>query len=163
MATDFYGSVAAADAYHAARGNTAWIGTSEAKQAALIRASAYIDGTYYNRFSGSKVGGRAQTLQWPRTGATDADGNAVAADSVPTEVEQATYEAVLRELAKPGSLRPDYVAASTVKRVKVDVLEKEYAVSSAGGPADVTPVIGVIDAILAPLLTRWVGPAVLVV
>lgn len=40
---DFYGSVADADSYHQTRGNTGWTGEDAAKQAALIRASAYIE------------------------------------------------------------------------------------------------------------------------
>ena len=36
---DFYGTLAQADAYNAARGNASWsAGTEEAKQAALVRA-----------------------------------------------------------------------------------------------------------------------------
>ena len=159
---EFYGTVAAADAYHAARANTAWAGDEVAKQAALIRASAYIDGKYQfqnacgrweSLFSGSKTGGRAQALQWPRTGATDNEGNAIPVDEVPIEIEQATYEAALREIVLPGSLSPDYVASGAIKRQKVDVLEIEYQ-SAAPGAAGVPtrPVITVVDEMVAPLL-----------
>lgn len=159
---DFYGSVAAADAYHAARANTAWTGEEMAKQAALIRASAYIDGKYQfqnacgrweSLFPGVKTGGRAQTLQWPRTGATDNENSTIPPDEVPVEIEQATYEAALREIVTPGSLSPDYVASGAIKRQKVDVLEIEYQTAAAdAGAVPTRPVITVIDEMIAPLL-----------
>ncbi len=158
---DFYGTVAEADAYHAARANTAWTGDEMAKQAALIRASAYIDGKFQAQnscgrweslFSGVKTGGRAQSLQWPRTGATDNEGNEIAPDEVPVEVRNATYEAALREIVLPGSLSPDYVASTAIKRQKVDVLEIEYQASNAGGAVPTRPVITVVDELIAPLL-----------
>lgn len=172
---DFYGSVSAADAYHLARANAAWVGEDAAKQAALIRASAYIDGKYQAQnscgrweslFSGAKTGGRAQSLQWPRTGATDNEGHAIPADEVPIEIEQATYQSALREIALPGSLSPDYVASQTIKREKVGPLETEFAVSdSASGAGSVRPVITVVDELLAPLLgcKTYCGVAVFVV
>ncbi|OSN39557.1 DnaT-like ssDNA-binding protein [Pseudomonas syringae] len=158
---DFYGTVADADAYHAARANTAWTGGDMAKQAALIRASAYIDGKFQAQnscgrweslFSGVKTGGRAQALQWPRTGATDTEGHAIPADETPIEVVQATYEAALREIALPGSLSPDYVASTAIKRQKVDVLEIEYQAPSTVAGVPTRPVITIVDELIAPLL-----------
>ncbi|KWT12062.1 hypothetical protein CFBP3846_03638 [Pseudomonas syringae pv. avii] len=158
---DFYGNVADADAYHAARANTAWTGEDMAKQAALIRASAYIDGKFQAQnscgrweslFSGAKTGGRAQALQWPRTGATDTEGHEIPAEEIPIEVVQATYEAALREILLPGSLSPDYVASTAIKRQKVDVLEIEYQSASTASGVPTRPVITVVDELIAPLL-----------
>lgn len=171
---DFYGTVAAADAYHAARANAAWTGDDLAKQAALIRASVYIDGRYrkllasgvwQSLFPGVKTEGRGQAREWPRTGAEDYEGHAIPSDQVPVEVEQATYEAALRELVEPGSLSPDFVAASTVKRQKVGPIEEEFSVASgADGAASVRPVISIIDEMIAPVLVaRYTLPAVFVV
>jgi hypothetical protein len=171
---DFYGTVAAADAYHAARANTAWTDDDVAKQAALIRASAYIDGRYrkllpsnvwVSLFPGTKTEGRAQAREWPRTGAVDYEGHQLSTTEVPIEVEQSTYEAALRELTLPGSLSPDYVASQTIKREKVGPLETEYAtVTGEGSAASVRPIISVIDEIIAPLLVaRYMLPAVVVV
>lgn len=171
---EFYGTVAAADAYHAARANSAWAGTEQAKQAALIRASAYIDGKYQQQnscgrwesmFSGVKTGGRTQELQWPRTGATDNEGAAIPSTEVPAEIERATYEAALREIVAPGSLSPDYVASEAIKRQKVDVLEIEYQAAADSGAVPTRPVITVVDELVAPLLrsTRLCGVAVFVV
>ncbi|MED7670195.1 hypothetical protein GXB78_23605 [Pseudomonas moraviensis subsp. stanleyae] len=171
---DFYGTVAAADAYHAARANAAWTGDDVAKQAALLRASVYIDGRYrkllasgvwQSLFPGVKTEGRGQAREWPRTGAEDYEGHAIPSDQVPVEVEQATYEAALRELVEPGSLSPDFVAASTVKRQKVGPIEEEFSVAAgADGAASVRPVISIIDEMIAPVLVaRYTLPAVFVV
>ncbi|SDT52679.1 DnaT-like ssDNA-binding protein [Pseudomonas prosekii] len=158
---EFYGTVAEADAYHQARANVGWTGDDVAKQAALIRASVYIDGKYQAQstcgrweslFSGTKTGGRAQPLQWPRTGATDNEGHAIPPNEVPIEIEQATYESALREIAVPGSLSPDYVASGAIKRQKVDVLEIEYQTASTGSGVPTRPVITVVDELVAPLL-----------
>lgn len=169
---EFYGTLEAANTYHQARGNAAWAGTDGAKQAALLRASDYVDsfaqrlvapGVYEQVFGGVRTGGRAQLRVWPRTGAYDDEGNALPADTVPVEVEYATYEAALRELATPGSLTPDYVPANAVKREKVDVLEVEYATSSGAG-TPTAPIIAAVWAYLAPLIgARFAGPAVYVV
>ncbi|MFJ4587897.1 DnaT-like ssDNA-binding protein [Pseudomonas moraviensis] len=171
---DFYGTVAAADAYHAARANAAWTGDDVAKQAALIRASVYIDGRYrkllasgvwQSLFPGVKTEGRGQAREWPRTGAEDYEGHAIPSDQVPVEVEQATYEAALRELVEPGSLSPDFVAASTVKRQKVGPIDEEFSVAAgADGAASVRPVISIIDEMIAPVLVaRYTLPAAFVV
>ena len=167
---DHYGSVADADAYHLAMGNAAWTGSDTVKTAALVRASLYVDSLGLKQtacgtvtlWPGRKVGGRNQALQWPRTGAKDRDGEAVGT-AVPLEIEQATYEAALRELVSPGSLRPDYVAAEQVTREKVGPIEVEYA-ESAEGTNPTQPVVSVINAMLAPLLLcGGCGPAVFVV
>ena len=162
---DFYGTVADADAYHLARANTAWTGTTEAKEAALTRASAYIDGLGTKlpttecvlAFPGKKAGGRAQALQWPRMDAADREGETIPADEVPREVENATYEAALRELLKPGSLNPDYVATMAVKKAKVGPLETEFFGPAEGDQQPNKPFVGTISDILAPIMV-WRCP-----
>ncbi|HEB0696465.1 TPA: hypothetical protein RY210_001623 [Pseudomonas aeruginosa] len=173
MADAYYGTVAGADAYHQARGNAAWAAAAEAdKEAALARASAYIDGLGTQQpvsgcvlvFPGKKAGGRAQALQWPRSGAVDRDGEPVPADEVPREVEQATYEAALRELLKPGSLNPDYVATTAVKRAKVGPLETEFFGPADGAEQPNKPFVGVINDLLVPIMVlRCPMPAVFTV
>lgn len=170
---DYYGSLAAADAYNAARGNDAWeAGTEAAKLAALVRASAYVDGMVGQPantsgcvyvFPGQKLGGYAQALQWPRSGVTDRFDEPIPDGVIPTAIEHATYEAAYRELTSPGSLNPDFVPSQVVQREKVGPLETEYAVSKNGSPS-VRPVIGAIDSLLYPILTvRCPGPVVFVV
>lgn len=58
-----YVSVAVADAYHTAMGNSTWTGTDAAKEVALRRAAQYIDNRY--RFRGERRT-TTQALEWPR-------------------------------------------------------------------------------------------------
>lgn len=153
---DSYATLAEADAWHEARGNAAWADLTEAvREQALRRATTWVDATYGSRFIGVPGYPRVQALAWPRTGATDAGGYAVAADSIPVEIVRATAEAALREALSPGSLSPDYVASAAVVREKVGPLEVEYRGSS--GASAVQPVLTVVDGLLAPLLGRRSG------
>ncbi|WP_420465611.1 DnaT-like ssDNA-binding protein [Panacagrimonas sp.] len=171
----YYGNLTDAAAYHVDRGNAAWDAlTSTAQEAALVRASQYIDGRYRWRlmsgrwqsmFRGTKTGGRAQILEWPRTGATDYEGNEIGSTEVPTEVEYATYEAALREAADPGSLSPDYTASAQAIREKVGPVEVQYGeMKATDNTTPNRPVIPLIDEIIAPLVFRpYELPAVSVV
>lgn len=153
-----YGTLAAADAYHAARANVSWAAASEAdRTAALVRASDYVDaryqyelhGCWHSMFAGEPTEGRAQDRAWPRTGVAG-----IAPDEVPIEVERATYEAALRELAAPGFLMPDYIASEQVTRVKVGPIEESYAAASeTGGPPNM-PLMPMVDRLLAALICR---------
>lgn len=157
-----YGTLANANAYHMARGNTGWTGADALREAALQRATDYIDGRYRyqtaggcwkSMFRGTKTGGRAQDLEWPRTGATDSEGNEIPDDEVPVEVEHATYEAALRELLEPGSLSPVFVEAQQVTREKVGPIEVSYSEATMHGAMPPNrPVVPAIDDILAGLI-----------
>lgn len=150
-----YGTLIGADAYHLARGNTAWAGDNADKDIARLRGSDYIDQAFRSSFPGERTNGRnsatPQDREWPRTDAYDIDGALIPDDDVPQEVIDASYEAALRELVSPGSLMPDYDPSSQAKREKVDVIEVEY--TAAHGVASVMPIITAIRAILAPILT----------
>jgi len=153
----FYGTVAKADTYHADRGNTAWdasgVSTPD-KEQALLRASEYIDYHFRSSFPGYKTGLRTQTREWPRAWAFDIEHNSIDDDEVPIEVERATYEAALRELATPGSLLPDVTPRDQVKREKVGPIEVEYNTPPTAGAS--MPILTIVRGILAPILT---GPA----
>lgn len=152
-----YGSNAAADTYHAERGNTAWAALLDAaKTVARIRGSVYIDGYYGSRFPGTKTGGRAQERAWPRTSATDRDGASIDALSVPIEVEQAAYEAALIEAVTPGKLNPTLSQLNNVRRTSVGPVEKEFF--EPGGLEDLRPMVTIIEELLAPLIYRIVIP-----
>jgi len=156
--SDFYGTLAAADAYHLARGNSTWTGTDGVKNIALLRGSEYIDQAFRSAFPGLKTEQRDQLREWPRSDAYDIEGNYLPSDEVPDEVPIATYEAALRELVDPGSLLPDYDPGGQQKRVKVDVIEIEY--SAPHGAASSLPVVNAIRGILAPVLTGAVGSGI---
>lgn len=171
-----YGSVAGANAYFTARGNAAWTGDDGAKLAALTVASDYIDGRYRyqlypggrwkSMFSGVRTAGYGQDREWPRTGATDGEDNAIPDGTTPTPIEYATYEAALIQLTSPGSLTPVYVSTSQVKREKVGPLEVEYVAASSINPLwpPNMSVVPAIDMLVAPFLTsQTCGFAALVV
>lgn len=114
-------SVAAADAYHAARGSTAWAAMSiEAKEAALRRATDYM-AVYGARWKGERASAE-QTLDWPRVGVV-ASGYDVPSDAVPTPVANAC--AVLALKASTAELAPDLGAQK--QSVKVGPIETTYA------------------------------------
>lgn len=95
-----------ADAYHAARGHTAWTDaavTTAQKEAAIIRATDHIDRMFGSLFRGLKVL-PTQGLAWPRNGAYDDDGWPL--DEVPTLLKKACAEYALRALLY-GQLVPD--------------------------------------------------------
>jgi len=161
-----YGTLTEADAYHAARGRADWgDGNQDARTAALVRGSDYVDQRYTAAdcpatFPGHRAGGREQERAWPRFGVVDRDGNAVDPGTVPPEVVRAAFEAAYREFLAPGSLSPDYVAAEQVTREKVGPIETSYAT---GGALPNRPVVPAIDEILAGLLFRRCGVGVRVV
>lgn len=125
-----------ADAYQTDRGRQAWLdATDEVKDAALVRATDYIESRFGLKFIGTPVGD-VQELAWPRTGAAyPATGNAFPTDEVPACVLEGAIlyaEQVIGpdgddlELMTELSIVPD-VDSSNVKRKKekVDVLEEE--------------------------------------
>jgi hypothetical protein len=157
---DLYGSLAAATVYHSDRGNTAWAAAASdaLRTAALVRGSFAIDAAYGTRFRGAKPGG--QVLAWPRTDAEYGDGTSIS--GVPIEVEYAAYEAALRELASPRSMSPDVITGKIKKKVKVDVVEVEYATGE-GTAEEQRPIALVIEGLLAGLLRSAEPPYALVV
>ncbi|GJE00556.1 DnaT-like ssDNA-binding protein [Methylobacterium isbiliense] len=153
-----YVSVAEACAYHLARRNDAWLDPEvpdEFREAALVRATAFIDATYRDRFPGYRVQGRVQALEWPRVSAFTlvpdngrsaaflpgqdplfrSGVDAIPSTEIPREVVAAVCEAALRELTEPGSLSPDLERGGAIKRLAAGSVEIEYA---GGAPASTT-------------------------
>jgi hypothetical protein len=119
-----YASVAEADAYHLLRGNSTWTGLDAVKEAALIRATSYITGEYSSRWPGYRSSG-TQALDWPRSGALDADG--YYQSGVPVAVKVATIEAALLELVTAGTLTEAQDRGGAIVREKVGPIETEYS------------------------------------
>ena len=146
--TTTYGSDAGFKAWADARAVSYAGKTDDDIAAARLRASEAIDGRYRARFEGQKTGGRAQDREWPRAGACDREGLGIASDVIPAEIENATYEGTVRELASAGSLSPDIQAgAKVLKRVKAGSTELEYALQGT-----TTATFQRIDQALAPLI-----------
>lgn len=116
-----YVSVADCDTYHSNRGNAGWSGINAVKEAALRKATAYIDGKYRSRWKGGKVS-TIQPLCWPRWGVEDADGIFLSNATIPPRLKDAVCEAALRSLT--ADLAADVEPG--IKRQKVDVIETEY-------------------------------------
>jgi hypothetical protein len=150
-AANSYVSLADANTYHTARANSAWTGTDAAKEAALIRATQWLDGRYGDRWPGTRWKLRAQALDWPRIEAYDRDGTDIDYDSIPPEVVAATCEAALRELATPGSLSPDVTPGTAKVLTEVKGI-KWTPLRSSAGAQDMTPTLTAVDRALAPII-----------
>lgn len=150
-----YVTLEQADEYHTQNGNTAWFNgaaspSDDLRASALIRAAVILDGSYKSRWPGRRTHGRNQGLDWPRTGAADAEGFPIQGDEIPVEIRDAQCEMALREYVSPGSLNPDVVETSRVLREKVGDLEVQYAdVTKTGGSI---PQLTFVDNILAGIL-----------
>ena len=128
-----YVSVADADAYHAARGNTTWadLDDLEQKEPALRRATDYMMQVYRTRWKGVRMQAE-QALDWPRSGvytepfmhgAVGEYPYLVPDDIVPVEIARACAKLALKAVS--ADLAPDL--ARQTKREKVGPLEVEYA------------------------------------
>jgi len=126
-----------ADAYHAKRGNAAWIGEAAVKEAALLKAATYLDGEYRQRWKGYRVQPLVQSMEWPRSSVQISEGDSYFAsydhdgylgpiclpsNVIPQRLKDAQCELALRALS--AELAPD--STGRVKREKVDVLETEW-------------------------------------
>ncbi|QQP96544.1 DnaT-like ssDNA-binding protein [Lysobacter enzymogenes] len=95
-----YISVADADAYFLARGNTAWASLSEERKEQVLRDGAdYMTAVYGSRWKGVRKTAE-QALDWPRTGVV-VNGFAVADNIVPEPVRRANAELAVRASAGP--------------------------------------------------------------
>ena len=115
-----YASVSYANDYFSLRLNSAWTGSDSVKQAALIKATDYIEQTYSQRFIGV-IGNLPQLLSWPRY----VPYAPIESDEIPEGVKKATCELALEALT--GNLNP-VIDRSVQKRIKkIDVIEYEYS------------------------------------
>ncbi len=141
---DAYVSLAAFKTWAAARGLDLAAYADADLEAAIRRATVYLDRAYAGEFDGYPVNGRAQALAFPMVGLVDCFGYGVPSETIPREVEEATCEGAAREVAKPGALMPDVKAGGgIIQRVKSGDVEVEYA---SGGEA--YPKFPAIDAAL---------------
>lgn len=150
-----YATLAQADAYHAGRATVAWAGDDAAKEAALIRATQWLDGRYRAQFPGTRLNGRAQALEWPRYGVTDMAGDAVESDTVPQEITDAVCEAAVHELKKPGVLSP--VVTPAQQKVLVGLGDLTWKPLGGGGVASSLPTVTAVEGILSALFAARAG------
>lgn len=134
-----YISVADADAYHSAMGNAEWTGADAAKEAALRRATQYLDSHYKFRMQQLTTD---QRLAWPRE--TLVVGNKQYEWPV-REVREACAELALRALT--GTLFVDQ-ADRAVTSETVGPISVSYSASRLAGQTRFI----VVDQLLAPLM-----------
>ncbi len=147
---DSYATLVEADAYHLARGNTAWAGSTTLKENALRRSAVWVDINFRVQFPGARTIERDQVLEWPRINAFDVAGVFIVDTEIPIEIQQAQMEAALREVVAPGSLSPDYTASEQLKSLDVfQVVKREFF---GGGENAVKPVLHIVNGILAGLI-----------
>lgn len=140
-----YLSLPDADAYHLAFGNSTWdAATDAAKEAALRRATQYLDSRY--TFAGQRLT-TTQTLEWPRAGI---DLPSVRWTWPVKRVQDACAELALRALS--GSLTADQPSAQT-KSEEVGPVKVEYFQSAQDGQTRYL----LIDDMLRGLLTAGSG------
>lgn len=117
-----YVSVADADAYHVDFGNTAWASSTEpAKEAALRRATQYLDSRY--RYRGEPLTD-TQALAWPRTI------NDAISDWPVKRLADACCELAVRALA--GGLYTDQTATAVTSKT-VGPISVSYAETERNG------------------------------
>ncbi len=162
-----YADESDADAFQTDRGRQAWLdATTEVADAALVRATDYIEGRFGLQFIGQPLGD-VQTLAWPRQNAVYVrTGNAFPDDEVPIDIVNACILYANQVIGPDGddlesmtelSVTPTVSAdgAIKMKKEKVDVLEEqtEYFGSGGGG----SPALRTIQPIPEAdrLIRRW--------
>ena len=141
-----------------------------AAEAALRRATAYVDTKYRLRFPGYRTLRRAQPLEWPRAEAFYYQPDTatrtpffidprafypydlIPMNAIPIEITKAVCEGAIRELAEPGVLRPDLERGGGLYSVKAGSVNVTY-----GGSATPNTAFQAIEAALSPLLPKQSG------
>lgn len=108
-----YVTTAEADAYWSDRGDTVWAAlTAAQKQAAIIRATAFIDAL--SDWRGTKGSG-TQALDWPRIGVIDDDGYLLSQTSIPAKLKACVCE--FAYLARSSALVETFTKTVLEERV----------------------------------------------
>ena len=107
-----YVSVEFADEYFSARGNQTWAGLGSAdKEAAIIKATDYLEAAYFDKWQGERLKAD-QALSFPRS-----------PFGMPTKFKSAVCELAIK--ANAGELMSDIERLTT--KEKVGSIEVEYA------------------------------------
>lgn len=132
-----------ADGYFTDRGEAGWTGTTADKQAAIIKATDFIEVRWGDRFLGRKeFPDTPQGLSFPRVNLLDRDGYWV--KGIPDDLKKATAEYALRALTAELLPDPEHDGTGRMvigKKEKVGPLGEEttYAQGSASGGSHLIP------------------------
>ena len=102
--------------FHGAEGSE----SDALKEAAQRRSVGYLNALPWK---GTRTNGRDQSLSWPRSGASDGDGNAIASDEVPRELILAQHAVTWAEVASPGISAPQVNMANGKTLTAVDSMK----------------------------------------
>lgn len=117
---------------------------SDTQKAAMVTATRILES---ERWVGTKTDS-GQTLAWPRTGVSDADGSALASDSIPSVIVRGFYELTLELLSDPALARALQDPTSNVASVS----DGKVALTFRKPLTDGNRFPGLAQALLAPYL-----------
>lgn len=123
-ATDYFGGKLDADAWTNA--------TTANKQKALISAARYMD--RHVLWAGTKTVS-SQALEFPRNGLTDADGNALANNTIPDDIVEGEFELAIAML-QDSALQSAQSSGSNLRKVQAGSASVEYFRPTAGTAYD---------------------------
>jgi hypothetical protein len=109
---DSFASLADALTYHAKMGNAGWIATGvtdTTRDVAMRQATRYIRDRWAGRWQGDVINS-IQSLPFPRFDVYDANGILVLSTSVPSGIQEATFDLALRALVE--DIMPDIEAGA---------------------------------------------------
>ena len=145
-----YASVAECDAYHLARGNTAWTGTTDQKEIALRLATQAIEVEYVGRWLGQRIN-QDMSLSWPRNAVYDSDDYYISASVVPQRIKDATCELALRQV-QGDTLVPDISEPGDIEAESVTVGPISVSTEYSGGKSQVKE-YSIVDSLLSIYVT----------
>lgn len=108
---------------------------SDVKQYYLIAATAQLDTQYLWEGTASTT---TQGLLWPRSGVRDLYDNLIPPDGIPRNLRRAVCEQAIY-LTK-GDRSPESQTSSALDKLKVDVIELDFAASTSSSSAGTQPV-----------------------
>lgn len=153
----YYIAVEDVDTYFGNRGTVPaeWLAATPANQErALLTAAEWMDRTYGGRWKGSRSSS-TQVRDWPRSGVTDRDGNALSSTTTPTVVRYANAEAAVLHLRGELDSLPGRVDGRQIRSQTIAAKGVSKSVEYVGGAAAATSqnaTFPKIDAMLAELL-----------
>ena len=152
-----------ADVYFANRLEGRWTGNEETKDAALIRATGWIEKRYGEKWKGARVDS-TQLLGFPRKGFL-LHGFDIDQEAIPAELKEATCEYALRALARvdmaPDPDLPEGKGAPIEKTIELGrgalVIRNRFANPGESPGSETIPEMPEAEMLLSPLVLGGTG------